>query len=83
MHKTFSAKNATTVFDNLINTIKPEMVRNCERWSNLMSYSKWESNVEEFREKFQDRDKDMLNDLREVLKITDEENAKYFADLGF
>ena len=59
------------------------MVRNCERWSNLMSYSKWESNVEEFREKFQDRDKDMLNDLREVLKITDEENAKYFADLGF
>lgn len=83
MHKTFSAKNATTVFDNLINTIKPEMVRNCERWSNLMSYSKWESNVKEFREKFQDRDKDMLNDLREVLKITDEENAKYFADLGF
>ena len=83
MHKTFSEKNATSVFDNIIATIKPEMARNCERWPNVMTYSKWEANVTKFREKFKDRPKNMLNDLRQFLSITDEEEKKYFADLGF
>ena len=83
IHKTFSSQNATAVFDKLINSIKPEMVRNCERWPGVMKYERWEENVEKFREKFATRDKDMLNDLRKVLEITDEEEKKYFADLGF
>ena len=36
MHETFSTENATAVFDNIINTIKPEMRRNCERWPGLL-----------------------------------------------
>lgn len=82
MHKTFSTENATAVFDNLISTIKPEMKRNCQRWPE-MSYDKWESHVNAFREKFKARNKTMLNDLRKFLGITAEENRKYFADLGY
>ena len=83
IHKTFSEKNATAVFDNIIETIKPEMERNCKRWSNVMSYGKWENNVKSFRDKFKDRPKNMLNELRKHLMITDEEEKKYFSDLGF
>ena len=83
MHTTFTTKNTTAVFDNLINTIKPEMKQNCERWPGIMSYSRWEKNVNNFREKFKFRNKIMMNDLRKELGITEEENKKYFSDLGF
>ena len=83
MHKTFSTQNATKVFDNLTNSIKNEMVLNCKRWPSLMSYSSWEKHVGAFRERFKDRNKEMLNDIRKELKITPEEEKKYFSDLGF
>lgn len=83
MHKTFSTENATATFDNIINTIKPEMPRNCQRWPQVMAYSTWENHVDEFRKKFKDRPKNMLNSLRQELNITEEENKKYFNDLNF
>ena len=83
MHKTFNLQNATATFDKLINTIKPEMKRNCDRWPEVMTYGKWESHVTEFRNKFEDRQKNMLNSIRQEINISEEENKKYFADLGF
>lgn len=83
MHNTFTTQNTTAVFDNLINTIKPEMERNCQRWPKVLTYPKWEYHVKAFREKFATRNRIMLNDLRKALAITEEENKKYFADLGF
>ncbi len=83
MHTTFTTKNTTEVFDNIVNTIKPEMQQNCERWPGIMTFSRWEKNVNNFREKFKFRNKIMLNDLRKELAVTDEENKKYFSDLGF
>ena len=83
LHNTFTPQHTTQAFDNIINTIKPEMERNCQRWPNVMTYPKWEKNVEAFREKFKERNKTMLNDMRSFLSITDEENKKYFADLGY
>ena len=82
MHKTFSTKNATEVFDALVNIIRPEMERNCERWPQL-SYKQWEKNIADFRARFADKHKVMLNDLRQLLSITPEEEQKYFSDLGF
>ena len=82
MHKTFTVENTTAVFDKLINTIKPEMKRNCERWPKL-TYEKWEKNVQDFRTNLTTRNKTMLNELRSTLNITPEEEKKYFADLGF
>jgi hypothetical protein len=80
MHKTFSPKNATAVFDALVNTIRPEMERNCERWPQL-SYKQWEKNIEAFRARFADRHLIVLNDLRRLLAITPEEDKQYFSDL--
>ena len=82
MHKTFSTKNTTAVFDALVNTIRPEMKRNCERWPQL-SYQQWDKNIENFRARFAEKHKVMLNDLRQLLSITPEEEKKYFSDLGF
>ncbi len=48
-----------------------------------MSYPKWEKHVVEFRDKFKDRNKIMLNNIRVELKFTPEEEKKYFSDLGF
>ena len=83
LHKTFSASNATSVFDALIDSIRPEMAHNCERWSRVLTYDRWEKNVAEFRSKFADKDKRLLNNIRKFLNITDEEEKKYFSDLGY
>lgn len=83
LHSTLSAKNTTAVFDNLINTIRPEMGYNAERWPKVLPENKWENNVKSFRAKFTTRPKSMLDGLRKELKITKEEEKKYFSDLGY
>lgn len=79
---TFSTENATAVFDELVEQIKPEMKLNCERWPTL-SYEQWEKNIADFRKKFADKPQVMLNDLRKYLKVTEAENKKYFGKLGY
>lgn len=82
LENTFSPKNAEAVFDNLVKQIRPEMRRNCERWPQL-SYEQWEKNIEEFKVKFKDKPRRMLDEVREYLKVTPEENKKYFSKLGY
>lgn len=82
MKTTFNPKNSTAVFDELVEKIKPEMKKNCQRWDNL-SYEEWERNIASFRKKFPEKPKVMLEDLRKYLKITDAENKKYFSNLGY
>lgn len=79
---TFSTANATTVFNELVEKIRPEMKLNCDRWPQL-TYQQWERNINDFRKKFADKPRVMLNDLRKYLKITEEENKKYFSSLGY
>lgn len=83
LQKTHSAQNATSVFNNITNTIKQEMKYNCERWPKLLAYTTWERNVENFKKKIANRNKAMLDDLRKELAITPEENKKYFGNLGY
>lgn len=83
LHTTFEPTHATSVFNRLIDTIRPEMKRNCDRWAQVMTYSDWERNVKSFRSKFKDRPKVMLSQLRQELNINAQENKKYFADLGY
>ena len=82
MTNTFAKENTTKVFDELVAQIQPEMVNNCKRWPQL-SYKQWEKNIEEFRKKFEDKPKVMLDGIRSYLNITEEENKKYFGHLGF
>lgn len=82
MTNTFNKENTTAVFDKLVEQIRPEMKQNCQRWPQL-SYDQWEKNVAKFREKFDEKPKVMLDDLRRYLNVTPEENKKYFGNLGF
>lgn len=79
---TYAANNTTAYFDKFIETIRPEMKLNCKRWPEL-SYERWEKNIEAFRSRFENRPKTVLNDLRQYLSITEEENKKYFSHLGY
>lgn len=79
---TYSADNATAHFDKFINQIQNEMKLNCERWPTL-SYERWQKNIGNFRSRFENRPKVILNDIRNHLKITKEENKKYFSHLGY
>ena len=79
---TYSAANTTAYFDNFISSIRKEMKYNCERWPQL-KYNQWEKNIEAFRSRFENRPKVVLNDLRQYLSITQEENKKYFSHLGY
>lgn len=83
LHKTLKPENAAKVFDELTNEIRPEMKLNCKRWPKLLTFDRWERNIKIFRKKFYGRDKYVLNSIRKELKVTPEENKKYFADLGF
>lgn len=76
---TFSPENATKVFDDLVNTIKPEMERNCKRWPN-MSYKTWEKHVDKFRQQLTDRLPVLHEDLLHELDVTKEEKKKYFGE---
>ena len=79
---TYATKNTTAHFDKFVDRIRPEMKHNCKRWPKL-SYEQWEKNIAEFRSRFDQRPQKILNDLREYLNITDAENKKYFANLGY
>ncbi len=79
-HKTFSPKHASKVFDDLIETIRPEMEHNCKRWPNLR-YDRWEKNIADFRAQILTKPALMLKDLRQELNVTPEEDKKYFSDL--
>lgn len=80
---TFSTKNTQAKFDKFVAKIRPEMKLNCERWPELISYNQWDKSLVEFRKKFEDKNKVMLNGLRQYLRITPEEEKKYFAHLGY
>lgn len=79
---TYSAKNATAFFDKFVDEIRPEMKHNAKRWPKL-SYEKWEKNIQNFRSRFENRPKVVLNELRDYLHITPEEEKKYFSHLGY
>lgn len=79
---TLSPANANKVFDDLVALIKPEMERNCKRWPQL-SYNQWEKNIADFKVKLDNKPKVMLDDIRVLLSVTQEENKKYFGKLGY
>lgn len=79
---TYATKNTTAHFDKLIARIRPEMKRNCQRWPQ-MGYDAWEKNISEFRARLINRPQIILNEIRDYLKVTPEENKKYFAHLGY
>lgn len=77
---TFHPNRTTKYFDQLVATIRPEMKRDCDRWS-YHTYAGWEKQIADFRAKLLKRPKDMLNAFRQDLQITAEEEQKYFKGL--
>ncbi|MGM9868795.1 MAG: CotH kinase family protein [Sodaliphilus sp.] len=83
LQNTFAPQNATKVFDKLMKSIDSEMVLNCKRWKNIIIYDSWKKGVTHFRARLQTRHKEVLADLRSYLRITKDEEKKYFSELGY
>lgn len=77
---TFHPNHTTKYFDQLVKSIRQEMKRDCDRW-NYHTYAGWEKQIADFRAKLLTRPKGMLDAFREDLKITPEEEQKYFKGL--
>lgn len=80
MKNTFEPEHALKVFDGIINTIDPEMERECQRWPQ-MSYTSWKKNCERFREKIRNRPSMLQPEFIKGLNITQEEQKKYLSDI--
>ena len=77
---TFHPNRTIKYFDQLVKSIRQEMKRDCDRWS-YHTYAGWEKQIADFRAKLLTRPKGMLDAFREDLKITPEEEQKYFKGL--
>lgn len=77
---TFHPNRTIKYFDQLVKSIRQEMKRDCDRW-NYHTYAGWEKQIADFRAKLLTRPKGMLDAFREDLKITPEEEQKYFKGL--
>lgn len=75
---TFEPDHATKVFDSLVQTIQPEMERNCERWPSNMSYATWQRHVDGFRKIIRNRLPRLHNELLRELQVTPDEERMYF-----
>lgn len=80
MENTFKPEHAVAVFDGIVNTIDPEMERECQRWPQ-MAYSTWQKNCERFREKIRNRPNVLHPEFIKGLNITQEEQKKYFSNI--
>lgn len=81
LHTTFEPKRITNAFDAIMAEIRPEIPHNAERWPKVLPVDRWEKNVAAFRARFEQRPKVMYEGMRKELRITPEEEKKYFSDL--
>lgn len=66
---TFESKHALQVFDQLVQTIEPEMERNCARWPANMSYASWKKHVETFRQQIRTRVPRLQREVDAALRV--------------
>ena len=67
-------------FDALVESIRPEMEQHCAKWSNVLTYSKWESQIELMRSRIQERSGKIIGYLSEYFELTEEEKQQYFGE---
>lgn len=77
VHHTFSPEHVSKAFDHIIGLIEPEMERNCKRWPTGTSYAGWQYDVKHFREKLPGRVDVIVADIKQELRVTEEEAKRY------
>lgn len=80
LEHTFKPDHALQVFDRLIQTIEPEMLQNCLRWPQNMTFATWQKHVSSFRNNISTRLPRLNHNLIQELNVTPEEKAEFHLD---
>ena len=67
-------------FDALVESIRPEMAQHCEKWKNVLTYSKWEKQIELMRSRIDERSGKIIGYLSEYFELTEAEKQQYFGE---
>ena len=82
---TFKPSRINSIVDELASEIEYEMPYHIKRWgseySNLNSMDRWKSNIESLKAMVTDRYNNVLHNLKNDFKLSNEEYQKYFGDL--
>ena len=87
LKNTFSSDRTIKILDRMVNEIKDEMPYHIKRWYNesvgvstytLDNMDEWYSNITYFKKQLKEREKIVLNTIKEGLGLTNEEYQKYF-----
>ena len=67
-------------FDALVDSIRPEMTLHCEKWKSVLTYSKWEKQIELMRSRIDERSGKIIGYLSEYFELTEAEKQQYFGE---
>ena len=73
----FNAENALRVFDELVETYRPEMRRHIQRWHMPSSMSSWEHEVSALRNCIERRPDYALRNLKSYFSLSSEQMERY------
>ena len=74
---TFDTDRMLKIYDELVKEIEPEMPYHCERWSDSLSMTKWETSVKELREIIEKKKAIFIDDMIETFNMSKAEIEKY------
>lgn len=82
LHGAFSDENALAIIDEMVAELDSEMERDTVRWRvGGVNYKLWQRKVTELRSFVDGYHTTVINSLKALLKLTDEEVEMYFGDL--
>ncbi len=67
-----------TKFDALVESIRPEMTQHCEKWSEVLTYSKWEKQIELMRSRIEERAGKIIGYLSEYFELDTADKERFF-----
>ncbi|MEG2322382.1 MAG: CotH kinase family protein [Bacilli bacterium] len=75
----WSKDNVLKKIDEVYKQLKPEMIRNCDRWGFTMD--SWEIEVNKLRDYAKNRSQYMIRDAKYFFNLNNEEMKEYFGDV--
>ena len=67
-----------SLFDEMVESMRPEMPRTIQKWGWPSSMSKWESNISDLRNNIKNRRKNAIKSLQLYFRLPDERIAELF-----
>lgn len=77
VNNVWTKEHVEEVYNYLYNSIKPEMLRNCERWD--LDYNHWEDSVSRLHKTILSRNSAVKKSTKSYFQLTEEEYNEYFA----